>query len=179
MIVTTGGGFYRYRLNDLIEVVGFYHRCPLITFRGRQAKVVDLCGEKLHEAFARAIVREVLKKHRLNTIFWMMAPEWSDENRPFYTLFMQTDRETVVAEQGLRSVACEIDKALQASYHYEYARRLGQLTSCRLFIIAPDSDASHTYLTVCTGLGQRLGDVKPAALHAYQQWSQHFPGRFI
>jgi len=77
------------------------------------------------------------------------------------------------------TIAQEIEEALQESYHYEYSRRLGQLDSCRLFVIAPQSDSYHTYLAVCTDLGQRLGDIKPAALHAYQGWSQRFTGTFV
>lgn len=179
VIVTTGGGLYRYRLNDLIEVVDFYNQCPLIRFVGRQSKVVDICGEKLNEEYVRAIVADTLKKHKLNVAFWMMAPEWPGEVRPFYVLFIQFDADTVMDERQLRSVAYEIDEGMQESYHYGYCRRLGQLDSCRLFVIAPESDAFHTYLTVCTDLGQRLGDIKPAALHPYQGWSHQFTGKFV
>jgi hypothetical protein len=179
IIVSTGGGFYRYRLNDIIEVVNFYHECPLIVFVGRQSKVVDVCGEKLNEEYARATVTDVFKKHELNALFWMMAPEWPTGGRPFYTLFMQFASDTIPSERQLQSIGQEIDLAMQESYHYEYARRLGQLDSCRLFIIAPHNDAFHTYLTVCTDLGQRLGDIKPTALHPYQEWSRRFTGQFV
>ncbi|HEY7415076.1 MAG TPA: GH3 auxin-responsive promoter family protein, partial [Ktedonobacteraceae bacterium] len=118
-------------------------------------------------------------KYTLNTTFWMMAPEWPDETRPFYTLFIQFTPDAVSNEKQLRDVASEIDKAMQDSYHYEYSRRLGQLDHCRLFVIAPNSEAFHTYLAVCTDLGQRLGDIKPAVLHAYQGWSSRFTGRFV
>ncbi len=179
VVVTTGGGLYRYRLNDLIEVVDFYQRCPLIRFVGRQSKVVDICGEKLNEEYVRATVADVLKKHELKVAFWMMAPEWPGGAGPFYTLFIQFDADAVIDERQLRSVAHEIDEVMQESYHYEYCRRLGQLDSCRLFVIAPHIDTFHTYLTVCTGLGQRLGDIKPTALHAYQGWSNQFTGTFV
>jgi len=181
VIVTTGGGLYRYRLNDLIEVVDFYHQCPLIRFIGRQSKVVDLCGEKLNEEFVRTVVTDILTKRQLNPAFWMMAPEWASENgtRPYYTLFIQFDAGCGTDEAQLQSVVREIDEMMQVSYHYEYSRRLGQLDRCRLFVIAPQSDVFHTYLAVCTDLGQRLGDIKPAALHAYQQWSNHFARAFV
>ena len=179
VIVTTGGGFYRYRLNDVIEVVDFFHQCPLIRFVGRQSKVVDICGEKLNEEFARVTIANALKKHQLTSAFWMMAPQWLADARPFYTLFIQFDAGTTIAEGQLQHLAHEIDEMMQESYHYEYARRLGQLDGCRLFVIAPDSDAFHTYLTVCAGLGQRLGDIKPTALHTYQGWSQEFMGRVV
>lgn len=177
VIVTTGGGLYRYRLNDVIEVADFYRRCPLIRFVGRQSKVVDMCGEKLNEEYVRATITDALKKHQLHAPFWMMAPQWPGDSRPFYTLFIQFEPGTTIDEGQLQQFVHEIDEVMQESYHYEYARRLGQLTGCRVFMIAPESDASHTYLTVCTGLGQRLGDIKPAALHAYQGWSREFTGK--
>jgi hypothetical protein len=179
VVVTTGGGLYRYQLNDLIEVADFYHQCPLIRFVGRQSKVVDICGEKLNEDFVRTTVARLLEKHALHTAFWMMAPEWPPEGRPFYALFIQFDAGAAIDERRLGTIVQEIDTALQESYHYEYCRRLGQLDGCRLFVIAPQSDGYHTYLTVCTDLGQRLGDIKPAALHAYQGWSQRFTGSFV
>jgi len=179
VIVTTGGGLYRYSLNDVIEAVDFYHQCPLIRFVGRQSKVVDICGEKLNEEYVRAIVEDALEKHQLRTAFWMMAPQWPDDARPFYTLFIQFNAGTTVDDEQLQRLARGIDEAMQASYHYEYARRLGQLVGCCLFVIAADSDAFHTYLTVCTGLGQRLGDVKPTALHAYQGWAKEFRGKVV
>lgn len=179
VIVSSGGGLYRYRLNDLIEVADFYHQCPLIRFVGRQSKVVDICGEKLNEDLVRTNVASLLEKHAVHAKFWMMAPEWPPEGRPFYTLFIQFDASAAIDERQLDTIAQEIEEALQESYHYEYSRRLGQLESCRLFVIAPQSDSYHTYLAVCTDLGQRLGDIKPAALHAYQGWSQRFTGSFV
>ncbi len=47
VVLTTGGGLYRYRLNDSVEVVGFEHECPLLRFLGKTDRVSDLVGEKL------------------------------------------------------------------------------------------------------------------------------------
>src|SRR5205823_6377588 len=63
--------------------------CPLLRFVGRQSIVVDICGEKLNEEYVRTVVTDILTMHQLNAAFWMMAPEWSGEDRPFYTLFVQ------------------------------------------------------------------------------------------
>lgn len=53
VMITTGGGLYRYRLHDEIEVTGFYNRCPLVRFVGRADHVSDLAGEKLSEIQVR------------------------------------------------------------------------------------------------------------------------------
>ena len=179
VIVTTGGGLYRYRLNDSIEVVDFYKQCPLIRFIGRQAKVVDICGEKLHEDFVRQTVTATLQKYALEPLFWLLAPEGPSGAQPFYTLFIQLAVHVAPETNQLALIAHTIDERLQESYHYNYARRLGQLGTCRLFLIAPSSDAFHIYLKVCADQGQRLGDIKTVALHAYRAWSQCFPGTFI
>ncbi len=179
VIVTTGGGLYRYRLNDLIEVADFYHQCPLIRFVGRQSKVVDICGEKLNEDFVHAQVAGLLAERALPTAFWMMAPVCPSAARPFYTLFIQFDVGIVPTKDQLHTLAKALDEALKESYHYEYSRRLGQLESCRLFVIVSQSNGYHTYLAVCADLGQRLGEIKPTALHAYQHWSRRFTGNFI
>jgi hypothetical protein len=39
--LTTAGGFYRYRLFDLAEVIGFYHQAPLLHFVAKAGQVYD------------------------------------------------------------------------------------------------------------------------------------------
>lgn len=179
VIVTTGGGLYRYQLNDVVEVVGYYRQCPLMRFVGRQSKVVDVAGEKLHEDFVQSTIIDALVQRGLSPSFWMVAPERPPASAPFYALFVQLEGTTSPTEESLCLVAADADQALRANYHYDYCRRLGQLGELRLFVIAPESNGYHTYLTVCTDLGQRLGDIKPTALHAYQRWSAHFTGGFV
>jgi hypothetical protein len=178
VIVTTGGGLYRYRLNDVIEVADFHHQCPLVRFVGRQSKVVDVCGEKLHEDFVQTAIAALLAQHDLHPSFWTVAPECPSGARPFYTLFVQFAAEMALSELTPQTLAAEADQALKASYHYDYCRRLGQLAGLRLFVIAPNSNAYHTYLSVCADLGQRLGDIKPTALHPFQHWSTRYTGHF-
>ncbi|MEP7346858.1 MAG: GH3 auxin-responsive promoter family protein, partial [Gemmatimonadaceae bacterium] len=47
-IISTGGGFYRYRLGDAVRCYGRYQQAPLLRFMGRIDQVSDLCGEKLN-----------------------------------------------------------------------------------------------------------------------------------
>ena len=179
VIVTTSGGLYRYRLNDVIEVLGFEVQCPLIRFVGKQDKVVDICGEKLNEQFVSNTVKKVISLFGHQPSFWMVAPEQLSAQGVEYTLFVQFANGMVVGENVLRGMGQEIDLAFRENFHYDYCRRLGQLGHCRVFLIEVDQDASQAYLITCTELGQRLGDIKPVALHPYQQWSTKLRGRFI
>ena len=179
VIVTTSGGLYRYRLNDVIEVFDHESECPLVQFVGKQDKVVDLCGEKLNEGFVMELVTEIVSRSGLDFRFWMVAPERNGDVSPSYTVFVQATPQSVMSDGDLQSVCLEIEKGLRENYHYDYCRRLGQLGALRIFVVEQSTNAHETYLSVCSEQGQRLGDIKPSALHQFQHWSEKFQGRFI
>ena len=179
VIVTTSGGLYRYRLNDMIEVLDFVLECPLIRFVGKQDKVVDICGEKLNEQFVNDVVGCALKVFPKEPLFWMMAPQQMGEASAEYVLFVQFSSEPDVGDPVFRRVIQEVDHVLRTSFHYDYCRQLGQLGHCRLFIVSSDCDASEIYLETCVALGQRLGDIKATSLHAHPHWPKRFKGEFV
>ena len=58
VIITNLGGFYRYKIQDVIRVLGFYNNLPLITFAYRKGQLANIAAEKtteehLNEAVAR------------------------------------------------------------------------------------------------------------------------------
>jgi hypothetical protein len=69
-----------------------------------------------------------------------------------------------------------VDAALRRSFHYDYARRLGQLAPLGVFRA---THASDTYLVRAVSTGQRAGNVKPVALDRRTGWSQVFEGRYL
>jgi len=145
VVITTGGGLRRYRLNDVIEVVGRVEQCPLIRFVGRQF-VSDWFGEKLSEAFAATVLREELR----TTSFAMLA---CDPEIPAYVLYIDGQAPEKIAER--------IEKRLRENFHYDYARFLGQLQELR---VAHVPRAGEIYQQFCVRNGQKAGDVKPLAL---------------
>ena len=48
ILLTTRGGLYRYDINDIVEVRGFYRNAPLIAFMRKGRDMVNITGEKLH-----------------------------------------------------------------------------------------------------------------------------------
>ena len=46
-IVTNFSGLYRYRLGDVVRVVGFYEQSPIIEFAFRKKQVLNIAGEKI------------------------------------------------------------------------------------------------------------------------------------
>ncbi|MEO2003738.1 MAG: GH3 auxin-responsive promoter family protein [Candidatus Poribacteria bacterium] len=48
ILLTTSAGLYRYDINDVVEVHGFYRRAPELAFVRKGRDMVNLTGEKLH-----------------------------------------------------------------------------------------------------------------------------------
>lgn len=154
VIVTTGGGFYRYCIGDRIEVIETYpDHPPRIRFLGRGSVCSDRFGEKLTEEF----VRQVCMQLGVQEQFCLLAPE--DDGYCLYTTAGD-----VTAER--------LEQALCESYHYEYCRKLGQLKPAvvRRVSGSPQED----YMRRLTNEGMRLGDIKPAYLSNRSGWENWF-----
>jgi hypothetical protein len=168
VLLTTGGGLYRYRLGDRVRVTGFAGQIPLIEFIGKEDGTSDLCGEKLNPAFVDSILAELMEERAFASDFVMLAPSRRDGLR--YVLFLQG--EIIRAE-----LARVLDEKLARNPHYAYCRRLGQLAAPRIFQIA--GGAAECYLRRCVALGQRAGAVKAVALHRLAGWEDCFVPKLI
>src|SRR5581483_9989638 len=172
VVLTTGGGLYRYQLNDVIEVVGRFRDCPLIRFVGRAANVSDWFGEKLNEIHVSRVLEDALKACAVRPTFALLACELALP-LPAYTLFIESHN---LSDETQGTLGRHIEAGLVENYHYRYCRRLGQLDEVRVFRV--EGGAIPAYLTACQSRGQRAGDVKPVALDRLDGWAQIFRGRF-
>jgi hypothetical protein len=169
VVLTTGGGLYRYHLGDLVTVLGRKQDCPVVRFAGRK-DVADWCGEKLHDVQAARIIESAFTAQRLMASFAMLACDTSG-GVPNYVLYV----EAAASEDELGGIGAFIERALDENVHYRYARRLGQLGPVRVFA-ARNAEAS--YLAACMARGQRAGDVKCVALDSRDGWTPKFEGHF-
>lgn len=48
VILTNENGLYRYDINDIVRVDGFYHETPVISFLRKSGNILNIAGEKLH-----------------------------------------------------------------------------------------------------------------------------------
>jgi hypothetical protein len=169
-VLTTGGGLYRYRLHDIVEVVGHLKGCPLFRFAGKTGLISDRFGEKLNEYHVRQALDWLLQRYALRPEFVMVAYE-EGGGQSGYMLFIEAP---AASDALLSRLAADLELALQENFHYCYCRDLGQLQPLGLFRI--DRNGLETYLSVCQAHGQRAGDIKPMALHRLEGWSNYFQG---
>jgi len=161
VIVTTGGGLWRYRLGDRVVVDGFVGRTPSVRFLGRAGQVSDRRGEKLSEAFVASVLRAVFAAP---PVFVLLAPE-EDVDGVRYVLFIEA--ETVADDTARR-----LDEGLRANPHYAWCRDLGQLGPPRVACVARGAFAVFAAHGIARG--RRLGDIKPTPLSDEAGWSARF-----
>ena len=62
IIITNQCGFYRYRIEDVVRVVGFHNECPMITFAYRKSQMVNVAAEKTTEEHLNEAVKRFGKE---------------------------------------------------------------------------------------------------------------------
>ena len=126
VIVTTGGGLYRYPLGDLVRVTGFIQDAPCLRFIGREANVSDLFGEKLQGTFVEGVIRRALAQQNINPRFFLLAPVCRGH--------AEAGLHTVSGGNAVLDAAIlqrNLEEGLAENFHYKHCRRLGQLSGAR------------------------------------------------
>lgn len=168
VLLTTGGGLWRYRLGDRVRVVGHYERTPLLEFIGKEGEVSDLCGEKLNSIFVGDVLNELKSERVITADFAMLAPSF--DKTPRYILFLHGRMER-------EDLDVLLDSKLKANSHYAYCRKLGQLARPVVFRVT--GNPVESFLRRSSEMGQRTGSVKPTPLHRIGGWENHFEGFLV
>jgi hypothetical protein len=168
VVISTGGGLYRYDLGDLVECVGWQGNCPLVRFLGRAGAVTDLVGEKLHEQHVQESLAQVCGRFQLQPELALVTPV--RDGRSCYRAFLSLVPQTGPIPPA-SVLADAIDESLRANPQYDYARNLNQLGPFEVRLLAlPRGEAWKRYESQCLASGQKAGDIKPSALDAWPGW---------
>ncbi|XP_029934325.1 GH3 domain-containing protein isoform X2 [Myripristis murdjan] len=49
LVITNASGLFRYRIGDIVKVVGFHNQCPVVEFQYRRGQMLNVRGEKVSE----------------------------------------------------------------------------------------------------------------------------------
>jgi hypothetical protein len=157
VIVTNTSGLYRYFMNDLVKVDGFFNASPLLSFVQKGKGVTNLTGEKLYEAQVIDAVKDISVKLGLISSFYILA---ANEKTMSYQLFIEANPSTPINHVIFSSLLDE--KLSTLNIEYKAKRDSGRLTPPSTVWLKPD--VSEAYKINCINLGQREGQFKPAVL---------------
>ena len=76
IIFTTTSGLYRYDIDDIIKVTGFYNNTPVIEFIQKGKNVSSATGEKLYESQVISAINKTKELTGINIEFFCCCLEW-------------------------------------------------------------------------------------------------------
>jgi hypothetical protein len=124
ILLTTTGGLYRYKINDIVEVTGLYHRAPLLAFIRKGGEMANITGEKMHVNHFIQAIDEVRRRFNLDIEQYRAMPDFAKSR---YEIYLELA--TPAALGTLRDeVLPELDRALaRVNLEYDQKRRSKRL----------------------------------------------------
>jgi hypothetical protein len=155
MLVTTSAGLYRYNMNDLLEITGFYNQFPTVQFIQKVNGTISLTGEKLHERQFIEAVHAVEQKTGKAAPFFVGFADMQKSNYRFYFEFADQHVTLKEAEHFTE----ELDQCLQ-DYNVEYKekRTSNRLKAPDTSLLVPES--FEQFKARCIDMGYRDGQFK-------------------
>ena len=124
IVLTTPGGLYRYDIDDVIRVTGFFNKTPRIEFVQKGLNVSSVTGEKLYESQVVEAVKNASDEHKLSVNFFTAAVQWGKV--PCYT-FLVEFAEKPTAEKK-KDLLCSIETHLcRMNIEYKNKRKSQRL----------------------------------------------------
>lgn len=119
IIVTTPGGLYRYNIDDLITVDGFFNKTPVIEFVQKGVNAVSVMGEKLYESQLDQAVNRAADKNKLLIDFFSACVQIEKAPRYVFLVEFGGNNHDINKKEFLRSLEEELCKE---NSEYKYTR---------------------------------------------------------
>src|SRR3984957_185912 len=134
IVISGQNGLYRYDMNDIVEVTGFYNRTPLIAFVGKGRDMASITGEKIHVQQLQAAIRVAEGCDRSLVRQFRAIPDVENSRYDLLVEFVVSQNGPLDGDLFIRN----FDKAL-AKINLEYGskRESQRLSSPRLCVMRP------------------------------------------
>lgn len=91
IVLTTPGGLYRYNIDDMIRVDGFFNKTPVIEFVQKGLNVTSITGEKLYESQVVEALNKATNRHDLSVKFFTASIQLGE--LPRYAFLVEFNKE--------------------------------------------------------------------------------------
>ena len=133
IVITSPAGLYRYDINDLVRITGFFGKTPLIEFVRKGKDVVSITGEKLHVA---QLIQAVEKAQLLVGLKVAYYRAVGNVEASRYDLQLELAQEPV-SDQLVITLGRAIDDELaKLNIEYEQKRRSARLQAPHIHVMS-------------------------------------------
>ncbi len=138
LILTTSSGFFRYNINDVVRVTGWFGTTPVLKFLHKGSRISSLTGEKISEHQVVEAFQACERELGFTVPLFTVCPCW--ELPPCYYILLEERIDGlftgVEGERCLASVTERFDKKLAAlNMEYRSKRRSGRPGKPRVRLI--------------------------------------------
>ncbi|NJN06971.1 MAG: GH3 auxin-responsive promoter family protein [Richelia sp. RM1_1_1] len=124
ILLTTTGGLYRYHINDIVEVTGFYHQTPLLAFIRKGKDMTNITGEKIHVNHIILAIEKIKIHFNFPIRYYRVTPNFEKSLYEFYLELTNNISHTWLQQKFIS----ELDKALtQVNIEYDQKRKSQRL----------------------------------------------------
>ena len=172
LIVTNLSGFYRYRMYDVVKVLGFKGKSPLIRFVYRKNQVVNLVGEKTNAVALAAAVEAFGKEIGCNIVEYSVYPDVSNDSAR-YCFVIEPEHELDVSKCDEYAEIME-RKLGECNMPFQYAVETGELKKSTLVIVQSQTYQLWRELQIAKGI--LPNQIKPVRLIDTPEKEKFFMG---
>ncbi len=169
VILTNGAGLYRYDIGDVVRVVRFVERTPVIEFLHRAGSTCSLTGEKLTEDQVTAAVADTAGDLGMAIEGFTLAP--APEGFPRYVALVEFSQPP--GAEALRRFPARLDEALEAhNVEYGSKRSSQRLAAPELWVVREGGYATRRRQRLASGASD--SQIKPTHLTRDPSFAEQF-----
>lgn len=170
IIVTTAGGLYRYNIDDIIKVTGWFNETPLIEFIQKGLSATSLAGEKLYESQLNDAVNRSLEKHGLTIEFFSAIAEARGKR---YIFLVEFSERSVLSDEKKKVFLASIEEELlKLNREYDFTRKAQILNAPILKVVRKGDFEKYRAKRILNGAHE--GQFKVAELTQDQDFEKNF-----
>ena len=148
VFITNQSGLYRYDMNDIVQVSGFFKNTPCLKFIQKGKGTTNITGEKLYEAHLISAVGTLAQEYDIHPVFYVCLANEMDSK---YELYLETSDYINLSQKEVSGV---VDKLLSTiNLEYRVKRESNRLNNIEVKLLKPET--SEVYKKALVNKGQR------------------------
>lgn len=175
IILTNTSGFYRYRIEDVIRVTGYYYESPMVTFCYRLNQIANISGEKISSMAFDEIVANMAEELNETFIGYSIYPDRTT-SPGHYALLVETAKPVPQSEWERYTKVFE-EKLCEGNVSVKPLIDSGALGSCEVKFLRHGT--YDDYREVLRARGANLNQVKPIKVIDSEERKEFFLSHVI
>lgn len=172
LVVTNLSGFYRYRLGDVIRVVGYHNECPMIAFSCRKNQLISMYGEKVTETALHTAVESMAEESGTAVLEYSVYAD-TETDPGHYIVLLESDREILPDAWPYYS---EILNRRLCEVHDSYCKKISQKTMLPLEVKFVQQQTYALYRDLKVMGGASPNQIKPLRVISSDKLKRFFFG---